>query len=513
MTPLGPPLGPRVSSGPVVPSLPPVPLAAVVEAVPRAERRGEGAVSVLEAAFDSREVSPGCLFFCVPGEHVDGHRFAVDAAAAGAAALVVERWIDGVDRPQVRVPVVREAMGPMSAVVFGRPADAMTMVGVTGTNGKTTITYLLESVFTAAGLRPGVIGTTGARVDGAQVPLARTTPEAPDLHRLLAHMRAAGVTAVAMEASSHALDQHRVGGVRFDVAAFTNLSQDHLDYHPSMEAYFAAKARLFSPERAHIGVVNADDAWGRRLLDSPTVPTRSYGLDTDADLRARDLTVDRDGVGFRVDGAVVRSHLRGWFNISNCLGAFAVGRILGIHDRDITAGLEAVRAIPGRVELVEAGQNFLVVVDYAHTPDSILTVLQAARPLTTGRLIVVFGCGGDRDRDKRPRMGAAATANADLTIITSDNPRSEPPSDIIAAIEAGAKRGGGAYVVEPDRRAAIERAVGLAREGDVLVIAGKGHERYQELADAVLDFDDRVVAREAIAGAGLAAGTGWGDRV
>ena len=495
----------RVSSDPVVPSLPPVSLSDVAAAVPGAVLRGDAALSVIDVAFDSREATPGCLFFCVPGESVDGHDFAVAAAEAGASALTVERWLDGVDRPQVLVPSVREAMGPMSATVFAHPARAMTMVGVTGTNGKTTTTYLLEAVFEAAGMPPGVIGTTGARVAGAPVPLARTTPEAPDLHRLLARMRGDGVEAVAMEVSSHALDQHRVGGVVFDVAAFTNLSQDHLDYHPSMDAYFGAKAGLFTPAYARDAVVNADDPWGRRLLDAPTIPTRSFAVDAEADLRAEDVAVDVGGIAFRVGETSVRSLLRGRFNVANCLCAIGIAETLGIDLETAARGVAAVPRVPGRVEPVDAGQNFLVVVDYAHTPDSILSVLQAARPLTAGRLIVVFGCGGDRDRAKRPLMGAAATANADLTVITSDNPRSEDPLAIIAAIEAGAREGGGAFVVEPDRTAAIAFAVGEAASGDTVVIAGKGHESDQEFADRTVPFDDREVAHAAILAAGKGA--------
>ena len=485
----------RVSCDPVL-LLPPVPLASVVDAVPGAERRGDAVVG--DVVFDSREVTPGALFCCVPGAFEDGHAFASAAVASGASALLVERWLDDVPAPQLRVPSVREAMGPVAAVVFARPADTLTIAGVTGTNGKTTATYLLESIWRAAGVRPGVIGTTGARVDGEPVPLARTTPEAPDLHRLLARMRDAGVTAVALEVSSHALAQHRVGGVRFDVAAFTNLSQDHLDFHPSMEAYFEAKASLFTSAYTARAVVNADDPWGRHLLAAPAVPTTTYGVERDADVRATDVSSTVDGVSFVVDGVGFRSRLRGGFNVSNCLAAIAVVRQLGVGLEIAAEGLAAVPGVPGRVEPVEAGQDFLVVVDYAHTPDSIRSVLQAARPLATERLIVVFGCGGDRDHAKRPLMGAAASALADLTVITTDNPRSEDPLAIIADVERGARDGGGTYVVEPDRRAAIGVAIEGARAGDVVVIAGKGHEPYQELATGTIPFDDREVAREAL---------------
>jgi len=389
-------------------------------------------------------------------------------------------------------------MGPISAELFGQPARSLTVVGITGTNGKTTATYLLEGVFRAAGWVPGVLGTTGLRVDGEPGPLARTTPEAPDLHRVLARMRAAGVRAVALEASSHALAQRRLDGLVVDIALFTNLSQDHLDFHPSMEAYFEAKAALFSPDHAHAGVVNADDRWGRRLLDRPSIPVTTYALDTAADLRASDVAVGHEGVSVTVDGVRIESGLRGRFNAENCLGVFAVGRVLGIPDGQLVAGIGSVGSVPGRMEPVEAGQPFSVVVDYAHTPDSILNVLRGARALADGQVIVVFGCGGDRDRAKRPLMGRAASEQADLTIVTSDNPRHEDPdaiiSDVIAGIPAGAS-----YRIEPDRRAAIREAVAAAKPGDIVVIAGKGHETTQTIGDEVFPFDDREIARAAIA--------------
>ncbi len=299
-----------------------------------------------------------------------------------------------------------------------------------------------------------------------------------------------------MEVSSHALEQHRVGAVVFDAVAFTNLSQDHLDYHASMERYFAAKAMLFDPQHARRGAVNADDAWARRLLEAPSIPTTSFGTTTDAELVATEIEVSPSGLSFHAGGLVVRSSLRGAFNVSNCLAAIALARSVELPDGAIVEGIRDVREVPGRVEPIDEGQEFLVVVDYAHTPDSILGVLQATRPLASGRLIVVFGCGGDRDRAKRPFMGKAATSAADLTIVTTDNPRSEDPLAIIAEIEPGAREGGGAYVVEPDRRAAIGLAVRRAVPGDAVVIAGKGHEIVQELADGPVAFDDRMVVRE-----------------
>jgi UDP-N-acetylmuramoyl-L-alanyl-D-glutamate--2,6-diaminopimelate ligase len=495
MSSTGPRRGARVGSEAEMPESSPVGLREVVAVAPGAELRGDVSALVAEAAYDSRDVPHASLFFCVPGGRVDGHGFAGEAVAAGATALVVERWLD-VDAPQIRVASVREAMGPMSSVVFGHPASDLRIVGVTGTDGKTTTTYLLESVFRAAGMRPGMIGTIGARIDGEHVDLQRTTPEAPDLHRLLARMRRASVVAVAMEVSSHGLDQHRFGGARCEVALFTNLSRDHLDYHGSMEAYFSAKARLFTPAATVMGVVNADDAWGRRLVREAIVPVTTFGLDSEAELRGTDVDLTPDGLAFRADGLLVRSSLRGRFNVENCLGTLAAAREMGLDDETTRRGIAAVEHVPGRMEVVDAGQDFLVMVDYAHTPDSIRGVLRGARPLTAGRVIVVFGCGGDRDPDKRSLMGEAATSHADLSIVTSDNPRSEDPLAIIEAIVPGAEAGGGEYVVEPDRRAAIRLAVSAAQASDVVVVAGRGHETEQELADGSLPFDDRTVVRE-----------------
>lgn len=483
------------------------PLADLLDALVDARLQGDPGVRIGALAYRSSDVVPGTLFFCVPGTRLDGHDFAAEAVARGAVAVVGERSLElpGAHAPpaapqqqvaQVLVPSVREAMGPVSAAFHGRPADRLTVVGVTGTNGKTTTTYLLEAVFRAAGMTPGVIGTTGVRIDGEPEPFPRTTPEAPDLHGLLARMVDDGVRAVAMEVSSHGLDQHRVGGVRFACAVFTNLTQDHLDYHGSLEEYFRAKALLFDPSRSRRAAVNWDSAEGRRLLGSLRLPVVSYGVEQGADLCARDVVTDARGLSFRVKDVEVRSRLRGLFNVSNCLAGLAAARQVGIDLEVAARGIAAVPGVPGRLEPVEAGQEFLVVVDYAHTPDSLENVLRAARPLATGRVIVAFGCGGDRDRGKRPLMGHAATALADLTIVTSDNPRSEDPDAIIAEIEPGARAGGGAYVFEPDRRAAIRLAVREARRGDVVVVAGKGHETGQEFADRTVPFDDRVVAAE-----------------
>ena len=458
-------------------------------------RGGERAV-IRGLAYRSSDVGQGWLFFCVPGERVDGHAFAEEAIRGGASALVVDRRLDLSGTAQVLVPSVREAMGPMSAAYYARPSERIPMIGVTGTNGKTTTTYLLEGIFRHAGVVPGVIGTTGVRLDGVSEPFERTTPEAPDLQRLLARMVDLGVGGVAMEVSSHGLAQHRVDGTVFRCAVFTNLSQDHLDFHGTMEEYLAAKARLFTPDLSVRGAVNIDDPAGRRVAEQASIPVATFGLSPDADVRATEVDVRVDGIRFRVGTLDIKSNLRAPFNVANCLGAIAAARAVGIDDGPIAAGIAETSLVPGRLEPVEAGQPFGVFVDYAHTADSLENVLRAARALTTGRVLVAFGCGGDRDRGKRPFMGEAATSLADLAIVTSDNPRSEDPVAIIEEILPGARRGGGPFVVEPDRRAAIRLAIAGARPGDVVIIAGKGHETGQEFADRTDPFDDRVVARE-----------------
>jgi UDP-N-acetylmuramoyl-L-alanyl-D-glutamate--2,6-diaminopimelate ligase len=481
----------------------PRPLRDLLATLPAAEVEGEPGVPIAGVTYRSEDVRPGWLFFCVPGTRVDGHDFAEAASAAGAAAVVAERRVDA-SVTQIVVPSVREAMGPVAAAFYGRPASDMRMVGITGTAGKTTSTFLLERVFRAAGLVPGVIGTTGVRVDGVKEAYDRTTPEAPDLQRYLAGMRDRGVGAVAMEVSSHGLHQHRVGGIRFDCAVFTNLSQDHLDYHASMEEYFETKARLFTPTMADRGAVNLDSPEGRRLVDGP-IPVVTFGLHPEADVRAESVELGPDGLRLRAEGIELRSSLLGAANVSNCLAVLAVARQLGIGPEVAGRGIADLDAVPGRMEGVDAGQPFRVVVDYAHKPGGLENALHSARPLARdGRVICVIGCGGDRDRGKRPVMGEVATRLADLTVLTSDNPRSEDPMAIIGEIEPGARRGGGAYRVEPDRREAIRFALQAARPGDAVIIAGKGDETGQEFSDRTVPFDDRIVAREELHALGVA---------
>ena len=441
-------------------------------------------VEVTSVTHDSRKVRSGSMFCCVPGAVTDGHVFAADAVALGASSLLVERQLD-LDVTQVVVGDVRRAMGPVAASFHGHPSDSMDVVGVTGTNGKTTTAWLLRSIFEQAGRTTGMIGTlTGTR----------TTPESTDLQAELAALRDGGATAVAMEVSSHALAQSRVAGTHFKVGVFTNLSRDHLEYHDTMEDYFAAKALLFEPGQSEVGVVNADDPRGQLLLDAARIPTRAFSLSDVDDLRVLE---DRSEATWRGRRLVVP--LGAVFNVSNALAAATAALELGITEDDIVAGIAAAPQAPGRFELVDAGQPFAVVVDFAHTPDGIENLLRAARQVAgDGQLTIVFGAGGDKDRGKRPMMGDVASRLADVVVLTSDNPRSEDPMSIIEEIRAGTT--GSAYVItEPDRRAAIELALRRATAGDVVVVAGKGHETTQTIGDTVLPFDDRVVVREVLA--------------
>jgi UDP-N-acetylmuramoyl-L-alanyl-D-glutamate--2,6-diaminopimelate ligase len=451
------------------------------------------AVEVTALAYDNRLVTPGTLFFCVPGFTRDGHDFADDAIARGAVALVVQRPLrSGI--PEILVDDVRAAMAPAAAALAGDPTARLTTVGITGTNGKTTTAFLVRALLEAGGRPTGLLGTVTAVVGGEQQPVARTTPEAIDLQRTFADMLAAGDEAVVMEVSSHALALHRADAIHWSAAVFTNLTQDHLDFHADMEDYFLAKRRLFEagPELA---VVNVDDPYGARLARDFPAAIR-IGLDSEeAQVRAVAIEGDASGSAFAVDGLALRTSLPGRFNVLNALGAVVVARELGVEDDAIAGGLAGAERVPGRFEPIDEGQPFAVFVDYSHKPDALEAVLRTARGLTRGRLLLVFGAGGDRDRGKRALMGRAAAEHADVAIITSDNPRNEDPEAIIDEIAQGAPEAQRMV----DRHAAIERAIALAAPGDVVVIAGKGHERYQEFEDGrTVPFDDVAVAREAL---------------
>jgi UDP-N-acetylmuramoyl-L-alanyl-D-glutamate--2,6-diaminopimelate ligase len=463
------------------------------------------ASDVTGMSLDSRRVRPGDLYAAIPGSVVHGIAHLPAALAAGAVAVLTdEAGADEVpgDIPVLVVPRPRAVLGTLAAEVYGRPAESLRMIGATGAQGKTTATRLLESGLSGAGIPAAVIGTVGTRVLGEDVESALTTPEAPDLHGLLALMVERGVEACAMEVSSHALVQGRVDGLVFDVAVFLNLGRDHLDFHRDMDDYFAAKASLFTTGRARRGLVNVDDPWGRRLLARAEVPLQTLSTaGADADWSATDLSLTATGATFRVVGpngldVAAGSPIAGGFNVANTLAAVAAAATVGYDAAAVAGALAAGPGVPGRLERIEAGQDFEVVVDYAHKPDAIEAALGTLRPLTDGRLIVVLGAGGDRDAGKRPLMGEIAAARADVLVVTDDNPRTEDPATIRQAILAGARHGTATVLELGDRRAAIAEAFHRAGPGDIVLVAGKGHETGQSIAGVVHPFDDRDVARE-----------------
>ncbi|MFM8848467.1 MAG: UDP-N-acetylmuramoyl-L-alanyl-D-glutamate--2,6-diaminopimelate ligase [Actinomycetota bacterium] len=445
-------------------------------------------VSIVDITHDSRAVVPGSLFCCVRGTLRDGHDFASVAVERGAVAVIVDHELDlpsGVT--QILVADVRAAIGPVASELFGNPSRQMTVVGVTGTNGKTTTSHLLGAILSADGVTTSVMGTLTGTL---------TTPEAADLQRSLADMKAAGTRAVVMEVSSHALALDRVLGTSYSVAVFTNLGRDHLDFHGTQDAYFRAKARLFEPDLARVAVVNSDDVHGRRLIDAGRVPTIGFSAHD-----ASDLTVTATSHAYTWAGHRIEVAMGGSVNVMNSLAAATTARELGIGVDVIAEGLRNAPVVAGRFEHIDAGQRFVVLVDFAHTPDGLAEVLRSVRQATTdGRVIVVFGCGGDRDKMQRPMMGETAASLADAVVVTSDNPRSEDPEAIIASIVAGVPDHLRHRLVgvEPDRRAAMSLAFRHANEGDVVIIAGKGHERTQTIGTEVLEFDDRVVARQVL---------------
>ncbi|WP_415170790.1 UDP-N-acetylmuramoyl-L-alanyl-D-glutamate--2,6-diaminopimelate ligase [Nocardioides sp.] len=471
---------------------------------------GAPEVAVTGISLSSQRVLPGDLYAALPGSRAHGIDFAPAAVAAGAVAVLTDPA--GVSRAPAGVPLVvvddpRALLGSLSARIYGEPATRMRMIGVTGTQGKTTTTRLLEGGLQAAGITAGVIGTVGTRIAGHDVETSLTTPEAPDLHALFARMVEEGVEVCAMEVSSHALVLGRVDGVVFDVAVFLNLGRDHLDFHRDLEDYFRAKASLFTPERARRAVVDVDDEHGRRLAADPAIPTVTCALAAEADWRAVDRRADDQGSSFRVVGPGVdllaHTPLAGDYNVANTLAAIAATAQAGLDPARVVEGIATTRGVPGRLERIDEGQPFTVIVDYAHKPDAVAAAIRTLRPLTAGKVIVVIGAGGDRDPGKRPLMGEIAAGLADVVIVTDDNPRSEDPAAIRAAVLAGARQGsagqGKAEVVEiGERRTAIEEAVGRARPGDLVLIAGKGHETGQEVAGVVHPFDDREVARVAL---------------
>jgi UDP-N-acetylmuramoyl-L-alanyl-D-glutamate--2,6-diaminopimelate ligase len=466
----------------------------------------DGATVVTGITLDSRTVVPGDLYAALPGHQTHGARFAHSALAAGAVAIVTDAAgapeCDGLGLPVVVIERPRERLGEIAARVYGNPAADLQLLAVTGTNGKTTVAAMVESGLRAAGRVTGIIGTMGVQVAGVAYPGARTTPEAPDLHAILGVMRDAGVDSVVMEVSSIAIDECRVDGVRYDVAAFTNLSQDHLDYHHTMEAYFASKARLFTPEHADVAIIGIDDAWGQSLADMVQIPRQTWSLLSSQ----ADWHVVRDAGETSIvtpDGnrQPIVVPMAGSFNVANALCAYAVLRTAGVSDADAAAGI-AASGVPGRMQVVGDSAGVRGIVDYAHSPDAIERVLRTARDEAVGRVIVVLGAGGDRDRAKRPLMGSLAARLSDVLVITDDNPRSEVPADIRAAVAEGAMLVAPADRAEVhevgDRGAAITVAVGLAEVGDIVLVLGKGHEQGQEAAGVVSPFDDASTLRIAL---------------
>ena len=458
---------------------------------------------------DSRAIVRGDLYLARPGERAHGAAFSSEAAAAGAAAVLTDAaGVAGAGACGLPILVVadpRAVAGIAASAVYGHPVDALRTFAVTGTNGKTTTSFLVEGGLRAAGAVTGLIGTIETRVAGERLPSVRTTPEATELHALFAVLRERGATAVAMEVSSHALSLGRVDGVVFDVAGFTNLTQDHLDFHANLEDYYAAKASLFTPAHSLAGVANGDDSYGRRLAASAGVPMTTYGLGADLAWRAEDVHLGPTGSTFTIHppagpAFAAAVQLPGGFNVSNAVLAIALLVTGGVDLATAVRGVREVDGVPGRMERVDVGQSYLAIVDYAHSPDAVDTLLAALRPMTRGRIIAVLGCGGDRDRGKRPLMGAALARGADVAVLTSDNPRSEDPAAILAQMSEGAAGVGGRAEVhlEIDRALAVAYAVSLARPGDTVVVAGKGHEQGQDIGGVVTAFDDRDVLATAM---------------
>lgn len=460
--------------------------------------------SVTALCTDSRKVGAGALFFCIPGLRMDAHDFAPQAVAAGAVGLVVERLLD-VDCAQILVPDVREALSYIAAEFYGNPARELHLVGITGTKGKTTTSFLIKSILEAAGHRVGLIGTVCSMIGEEQVPANLTTPDPIDFQSMLRRMADAGMEYVVMEVSAHALALRKLEGMRFDVAGFTNFTQDHLDFFGDMENYMHAKMKLFEPARCACAIYNADDEWVRREMEGVGVPATSIGIRVSAEVYANDIEVTERGCSYKLTfnkryRMSLQLQLSGIFNVYNSMMAAAMCDALGISGKMIQRGLERVQVVPGRIELLETETPYRVILDYAHSPDALENILTTVRQTAKARVIAVFGCGGDRDHEKRPIMGEIGGRLADFCILTSDNPRSEDPMAILAEVEAGIRRARDAhYVVIENRRAAILEALTMALPGDVVVLAGKGHETYQEIKGVKHPFDEKVVVRELLA--------------
>ncbi|MBQ6173784.1 MAG: UDP-N-acetylmuramoyl-L-alanyl-D-glutamate--2,6-diaminopimelate ligase [Clostridia bacterium] len=464
------------------------------------DTRGDLDTPVSAITANSRERTADALFFCIHGARFDAHDYAAQAVSNGCTALVVERWVD-VPVPQILVSSGRGAMSRIAAAFYGHPADRMKLVGITGTKGKTTTSYMLKSIVEQAGIRCGLIGTTGNMIGDKRLEGNLTTPDPIELQSTLRLMADAGVKIVSMEVSAHAIDMLRLDGLTFEVGCYTNLSQDHLDYFHTMEHYFETKRRFFTSGMVRNGAFNADEETTERILDGLQIPHITYGICVNADLFARDIEISENGVSFttRLQGmhdSRINLQMTGMFNVYNALAAASCAMILGIGVEDIRKGLERIASVPGRVEMLQTGTPYKVILDYSHSPDALQNILETVRVFTRGRVIALFGCGGDRDQGKRPMMGEIGGRLADLCVLTSDNPRSEDPMDILKAIEDGIRPTGKPYVVIENRREAIRYALGIAKDGDVIVLAGKGHETYQEIKGIKHPFDEKAVVAE-----------------
>ncbi len=469
------------------------------------ETSGNTSIQIDQLVTDSRDRVENGLFFCIPGARVDAHDFAPQAVSNGCVALVVERFVSvPVNAPQIKVENVRSAMAYMAAAFFGHPERSLRLVGVCGTKGKTTTSFLLKAIMENAGFKTGLIGTTGNMIGDKRIKSNLTTPDPIDLHRCFRQMVDEGVEVVCMEVSAHAVDMHRLDGLTFEAACYTNLSQDHLDYFGTMERYFETKKSFFMHGAVLNAALNEDDETSDGIINDIPVPYLTYGISSEADVFARDIEISEDGVSFSiqlrgVEDMTVNMHLTGMFNVYNSLAAASLAMIMGVKNDRIKAGLESVKNVPGRVEMLDTRTPYKVILDYSHSPDALENILTTVRTFTRNRLIVLFGCGGDRDQGKRPIMGEIAGRLADFSILTSDNPRTEDPEAILRAIEDGVKQTNGNYTVIENRRDAIRHALQMGQDGDVIILAGKGHETYQDIMGVKRPFDEKIVVSELLA--------------
>jgi len=465
------------------------------------ESSGNLNIEIGDLTMNSRDTAQNGLFFCISGSRVDAHDFAPQAVENGCTALVVSHFINTLNVPQIKVQNVRSAMAYISSAFFGHPAHKLRLIGVSGTKGKTTTTYLVKSIMEEAGFKVGLIGTTGNMIGDRCIKSVLTTPDSIDLHRTFRQMLDEGVEIVCMEVSAHAIDMHRVDGLFFEAACYTNLSQDHLDYFHTMENYFEAKKKFFTSNFALNVSLNIDDETSLQILDDMTVPYLTYGIRVNSDLYARDIEISENGIHFliqlrNIETFEVSMQMTGMFNVYNALAAASLAMIFGVSVSAIQAGLHNVKSVPGRIELLDLPLPFKVILDYSHSPDALENILTTVRTFTQNRLIVLFGCGGDRDQGKRPLMGEIGGQLADFCILTSDNPRTEDPDAILEAIEEGIKQTSGKYTVIENRREAIRCALDMAEDGDIVILAGKGHETYQDIMGVKRPFDEKAVVNE-----------------